>query len=147
MKAISVWQPSASWVVLKWKTIETRTHDKIKGLKGERIVIHASKKIDFNAFTNEYFLDRLKTPLEMENFYIYVGMNRGRIICTAKVVDTRWALNRYYIRQEWNTQAMCEVTGKYLLFLDEIKPIRNPIFFRGRQGIFNVPDEVLKTID
>jgi len=42
--------------------------------------------------------------------------------------------------EEWNRQAMCEVEGKFCLFLEDIKPLTTRIPFRGRQGIFNVPE-------
>ena len=39
---------------------------------------------------------------------------------------------------------MCEVGGRYLLFLAEIELLMKPILFCGRQGIFNVPDELIE---
>lgn len=34
IKCISMWQPWAWWVMRGWKTIETRTHNRFKGLAG-----------------------------------------------------------------------------------------------------------------
>ena len=144
MKAISLWQPWATAVSLKWKTIETRTHARFKSLQGQRIVIHAAKKVDEDV--TDLFYENLPrmTALEIENQFRFVEMCRGKIICTAHVITARWAPNvDFDLHEEWNRQALCEVGGKYLLFLDEIKPLKDRIPWRGRQGIFNVPDEVI----
>ncbi len=145
MKAISLWQPWATAVLLKWKTIETRTHARFKSLQGQRIAIHAAKKVDKDV--TDLFYDNLPrmTALEIENLFRFVEICRGKIMCTAHVITARWAPNvDFDVREKWNRQALCEVGGKYLLFLDEIEPLRNIIPFRGRQGIFNVPDEVIE---
>ena len=49
-----------------------------------------------------------------------------------------------YLIEGWDIKAMCEVAGKFCLFLEDIKPLRSRVPFRGRQGIFNVPDELIK---
>lgn len=49
MKCISLYQPWASAIAYGWKTIETRTHERFRGLVGERIGIHAGKKWDKHA--------------------------------------------------------------------------------------------------
>ena len=143
MKAISLWQPHATWVAMKWKTIETRTHDRFRSLRGQRIIIHAAQKAEDYRLLGEYLPPM--DLVEQQNYTDRVGLQRGRLLCTAKVVIARWAPNIYFdLQEEWNKQGMCEVAGKYLLFLDDIQPLRDMIPFRGRQGIFNVPDELIK---
>lgn len=46
MKAITIWQPWASLIMSGRKAIETRTHDRFKGLVGQRIAIHAGRRWD-----------------------------------------------------------------------------------------------------
>lgn len=46
MKVITLWQPWATWVVLGWKTIETRLHPRFASLAGQVIGIHAGLKFD-----------------------------------------------------------------------------------------------------
>ena len=145
MKAITLWQPWATFVAMRWKTIETRTHARFKGLVGQRIAIHAGLKVDEAAFLNEFLPQRISTPLQVENLIRVVALWRGRLVCTARVVDARWAPNVGFVeREEWNKRAMCEAAGKFCLFLGDIVPLQNMIPFRGRQGIFEVPDEALK---
>ena len=146
MKAISLHQPWATCIAMKWKTIETRTHARFKSLEGQRIAIHAAKKV---VPITSFFCECLPLDgthhdiLKVNNITRFVEICRGKIVCTARVVKARWAPNiGFDLREKWNKQAMCEAAGKFLLFLDEIEPI-NPIPFRGRQGIFNVPDELL----
>ena len=140
MKAISLWQPWAQWVALNLKTIETRTHSRFKCLKGERIAIHAAKEWDPTAWdAAEEYLPVIQIVMTQR-----LRILDGEIVCTVKVVDARWAPNVDFVeREEWNQKALCEVAGKYLLFFDEIEPLKNPIPFRGRQGIFEVPDELI----
>jgi len=146
MKGISLHQPYATFIAMKWKKIETRYHSRFKCLVGERIAIHAAKKVvPITSFMceclplNGTYHDIVK----INNIVRFMEMCRGKILCTALVTRARWAPNiDFDFRKEWNKQAMCEVAGKFLLFLDEIEPI-DPIPFRGHQGIFNVPDELL----
>ena len=144
MKAITLWQPQASWIALNWKTIETRTHERFKSLEGQRIAIHAAKKVDESEIANR-FLPPMD-GLGVQNYLTFINICRGKIVCTARVVECRWAPNvGFDLREEWNRKAMCEVAGKYLLFLDEIEPVSRMIPFRGRPGIFNVSDELVES--
>ena len=144
MKAITLWQPWATFVAIKWKTIETRTHQRLKLLARQRIAIHASKKIDrLGAWTD--YLPPDTSVLQATNMEGLINMSCGTIVCTATVSAVMWAPNVDFVeREEWNEKAMCEVAGKFCLFLEDIKPLKNRIPFRGRQGIFNVPDELIK---
>lgn len=148
MDAISLHQPWATWVAVGWKTIETRTHDRFKRLTGRRIVIHSARKIDKAAFFNNYYYERANlshSPTNAINLSYAVQIFGGKLLCTAKVADCRWAPDLdFEVPAEWNKQAMCDVAGKFCIFLDEIKPLVNRIPFRGRQGIFHVPNELIE---
>lgn len=143
MKAITLHQPWATFIVMGWKTIETRTHQRFKSLADQRIAIHAAKKrIDTDALVNPFrpYMD----PLQCLNLWEFVNICRGKIICTATVTEARWAPNVDFVeRKEWNKKAMCETAGMFCLFLEDVKPIVNKIPFRGRQGIFDMPDDLI----
>ena len=49
LTVISLWRPWCFWVMLGWKTIETRTHDRFANMMGKRIGIHAAQKWDDEA--------------------------------------------------------------------------------------------------
>ena len=139
MKAISLHQPYASFIAMRWKTIETRDHDRFKGLVGHPIAIHAAMKIDRTLnLTGSLALNILRARR--------VPLWQGRVVCTAVVAAGRWShelttLDQY---KSWNRWAMCDVNGKYCLFLEDIQPLVGTVRVRGRQGIFDVPDDVIE---
>ena len=102
MKAISLWQPWATFVTMKWKTIETRTHQWFNGLVGQRIAIHAAMNIDRLGEWTEHVPSGLKM-LDAFNLDVLIGMSCGKTVCTAMVTAVRWAPNRDFMeREEWN---------------------------------------------
>ncbi|HUU40975.1 MAG TPA: hypothetical protein VMW42_08545 [Desulfatiglandales bacterium] len=143
MKAISLHQPWASCVALGLKTIETRNHDRFRRLQGKRIAIHAAKKIDINILID--CVIKAIGKGKGEELASSTFADRGKIVCTAKVIDTGWASPG--ISVDFNKRAMCETAGKFLLFLDEIEPLKEPIPFRGRQGIFHVSDSLIAKLE
>src|SRR3569623_1765459 len=85
LPVISLWQPWAQWVMLGWKTIETRLHARFKGLNGKVIGIHASQHWDSFAkhaacrwMTEERWLETLK-----------LRVPGGHLLGTVTVVDFR----------------------------------------------------------
>jgi hypothetical protein len=134
MKAISLWQPWAQWVALEWKGIETRTHARFAKLEGERIAIHAAKKWD------PHYFDIAFPYLDQDRLYKTRKLVHldGAIICTADVVKTKWLLGTIHEERE----ALCRTKRLFGLFLDQIQTF-DAIPFRGRQGIFEVPDDIL----
>lgn len=149
MKAITLWQPHASWIEMKWKTIETRDHDRFKGLVRKRIAIHAGMEVDREALKTEAFLERMRdhhglNMLSLQNFLTWMMMCRGKIVCTAQVGRAGWECALTMKRSvELDRQAMCRCEGKFMLFLEDIQPLPHPVRVKGGRGIFNVPDELI----
>jgi len=146
MKAISLWQPWATLVALKLKTIETRTHDRFKSLWGERIAFQAAMKFDIDNYWRifEMLISKHMTETQALGVINSSRMFAGKILCTATVLNARWVhKSDGDMQEDWKKQALCEVAGKYCLFLGDIKILKKPIPYKGRQGIFNVPDEVI----
>ena len=145
MKAISLWQPWATLVALKLKTIETRNHSRFRALAGKRIAIHAAQKWNQDGLLVSRLLDGRPLGHALPNIMNidYWAMRcRGKIVCTATVNDTMWAEDAAANRNELECRALCDVEDKFLLFLGDIKPLAKPFPVRGRQGIFTVPDEL-----
>jgi len=149
MKAITLWQPWATLVALKLKTIETRNHDRFKGLVGQRIAIHAARKFDMEGLLVSRMLDSgrfghgVSSLLAMENITRFALLTRGKLVCTARVEQAVWARDCSSSVVELETRALCDVQDKFLLFLEDIEALPEPRWFKGRQGIFNVPDELI----
>ena len=142
MKAISLWEPWATFIMMKKKTIETRTHNRFKGLVGERIAICAALKFDKSGIWKDYLPSDWR--FSISNLLSLTTVTKGTIMCTATVSAARWAPNVDFVeRNEWNKKALCEVGGKYCLFLNDIKPVMGRIPVQGRQGIFEVSDSFI----
>uniref|UniRef100_A0A6M3KPU7 Uncharacterized protein n=1 Tax=viral metagenome TaxID=1070528 RepID=A0A6M3KPU7_9ZZZZ len=115
-----------------------------RGVVGRRIAIHVTQKVDEMAL---FQLARYRpnlTALDIQNFCGYIQMTRGKVLGTVFIQQAKWvSIDDFHGRSKLNAQAMCAVAGKFCLFLEDAKPIVPAIPFRGRQGIFNVPDELL----
>ena len=58
MKALSIKQPWADWILFKDKDIENRTWKLPEGMKGECIYIHAGKKVDLEVADQSDYADK-----------------------------------------------------------------------------------------
>ena len=132
MPIISLWQPWASWVMLGWKTIETRTHDRFRSLRGKRIGIHAALKLDpdWPRVANPYLTDE---QIERTHKFLNVG---GAIIGTAEV------FNYGLLSAHHSDMALtdCHNIDRYGLFLRSLETIE-AIPAKGKQGIWYLPME------
>ena len=111
----------------KWKTIETRTHNRLSILKGQTILIHAGLGVDTSPYTLENpYLTReqiAQNPDEVVS---------GYILGTAFVED-------FMILDSFDSEYAlidCGSTVRYGLYLNEINKFENPIPAKGSQGIW-----------
>jgi len=130
VKALSLWQPWASWVALEWKKIETRKHNHFKSLVGQRILIHAAKKWDERAFPMAW---NYLSPKQIHETQTFKGLHG--LLCTAFVKEHR------YLHIKDSALALCACDNSlYGLILVDIQRLKEPIPWRGGQGIFEVSD-------
>lgn len=132
MKAISLWQPWASAIALGLKRIETRSWS--TSYRGP-LAIHAAKRwqSDQREFAAaEAALDRLPNRLPL-----------GAIVATAELVDVKRS-------EELETEVSAVERlygdyspGRFGWVLDNIKPLDEPVPFKGSQGFFFVPDSLV----
>lgn len=130
LPVITLYQPWASWVMLGWKTIETRRHCKFKSLAGRLIGIHAAMKIDqeAEALARPYLkLDRLERTHE----FIH---QRGCILGTVRVVEVR----KLGTRDSWSALCDCGYSGRWGLVLENPVMFRPAIKVSGHQGIWYI---------
>ena len=135
MKAISLWQPWASLIALGIKKIETR-HWKTN-YRGT-LLIHATKNIGESV------------PIVIARLLKEKGVNvndlpRGALVCMLDLydcveikVDTvmpsffpEWQLGDFDI-------------GRYMWQTRRVMAFKEPIPFRGRQSLFDVPEEIIE---
>ncbi len=130
-KGISLWQPWATLVIDRQKTIETRTHDLFGSLKGQDIFIHAAKKFDNygEACADHYLGGR--------TIWTNTNCPMGVILGIVHVQDFRRLTN------EDSRDALidCGTTLRYGLILTNVRKFEKPIPCRGKQGIFTVDIE------
>jgi hypothetical protein len=137
MKAITLYQPWATWIMLGWKTIETRTRDRFKSLKGQRIAIHAGKYFDVTAVES---LEKSGFKAKFDADFKKPEIIMSAVLCTAFVYEVGW------LRADNSENAMIDCGGldKFGLFLNDVKILKNPLHYKGSQGIFNIPDEYIE---
>ncbi len=132
MKAIVLHRPWADWVMLGWKSIETRTHSRFKSLQGQRIAIVAGKKIDMLWVSSALdWLTDEQIDRTIETLKLDLG---GKIICTVKV---GLFLTKVEKRDEPAALIECDTTRTGLV-LSQIDRVEPPVPVLGRQGIFEV---------
>lgn len=124
IRAISLWQPWAQWVLSGLKPIETRLHARFKSLAGERIAIHATAKWDLDAYPQAA---RYRDFNSLSVFKAKAG-----ILGTVFVERAEW------LNKEHSAQALidCGYIQRFGLFLKDPEFLPTPIAIRGQQGIF-----------
>ena len=128
---LTLWQPWCKWIMLGWKTIETRLHNRFKNLKGKIIGIHVGRKWDKNALS-EASLYLTKEQIDCTELLKDDG---GYINCTAFVSDFR------VCKDEDSQKALvdCGRTKRYGLFLTEIEMYLGPLnIYKGHRGIWYI---------
>lgn len=163
MKAISLWQPWATAMAIGSKRIETRswsTH--YRGL----LAIHASKRCVQSEITH------ISAHWNWCGALRPVGLTMGgdedlkdllpfgAIVAVGNLVDVR-PTGRFTVEEietvrypfgekegslyGWTERQMGNYDlGRFGWVFDWVKPLKEPIPFKGAQGFFNVPDEVLE---
>lgn len=134
MKAISLWQPYAALIALGFKKIETRSWPTT--YRGP-LAIHAAQK------TMPYIEPALRSQMEKQ-----IGMNifdlpRGGIVATVNLIDGMKVTAKN--RPCWPELYYGDYShGRFMWLLADVLPLKKIIPFRGRQGLFDIPDEALQ---
>lgn len=132
LPCITLIQPWATWIMLGWKTIETRTHNRFSGLSRMQIGIHAGKSWDHIAAAAA---SRYLRPDQMQKYKddkFNEQFPFGALIATAFVYQFR---PLFSIEDSRDALIDCTNTKRYGLFLRDIKPI-DPIKISGKQGLW-----------
>jgi len=153
MKAISIWQPHASLIVMGLKPFETRSWTAWKSLIGKRIWIHAGKALDDLLDLNEYLEDRnaghhdqdydaYVEALRACGFKYLRDMPRGCLIGTAVLEASLPTENLTNPGPFGNFGP-----GRFAWQMTDPIPLATPIPFAGKQGFFEVQDYVFSSAD
>ena len=135
MKAISLWQPWASLMAMELKRDETR-HWKTS-YRGT-LLIHAAKKVvSWPSITIQGVFDGIAfQPSDLP---------LGKILCQVELFDCekiRWNTKIGYPESEFGDYTI----GRYRWRTKNLLTFKDPIPFRGSQGFFNVPDDLIEEV-
>lgn len=143
MKAISLWQPWASAIALGAKTIETRSWS--TSYRGP-IAIHAAKRtnelIEIFVKNSELYAD-VRALREFQGKKIAEAFPLGSVVATARLVD---CLPSEKITDLSSSNLILGdfSPGRFGWILKDIKALPEPLPYRGRQGLFEIPDSVFE---
>jgi hypothetical protein len=147
MKALSLWQPHAQAIMLGLKPYETRGWS--TNYRGP-LAIHAAKKeFRYKDYPLDYYQEVCR-QLKQAGFPFY-ALDYGKILCVVDVVDCIATANlrgRIGLYEFWGDFRDKGEDGKWrsAFKLENIRVIpahKRPIV-TGRQGFFNVPDDILQ---
>lgn len=139
MKAISLWQPWATLWVLKIKKYETRHWPFPDWHKGP-VAIHAAKKTIKLEDMGDYWMEGVLTALNKAGVD-YPDLPKGAIIGFCKQITSykitwRQGDDLEDMLGDWSL-------GRYCWKADNMATLKYPVQFTGRQGLFNIPDELI----
>lgn len=127
MKALSLWQPSASLIARGVKTIVTMLS--ATDHRGP-IAIHAAKTLDLAGSPDD--LCRSALGREWRS-----GVPLGAVVAVAWLVDVSPASNYRIGLTNADLAAGVFSDDRWAWALTDVRPLRRPIPHAGRQGLFN----------
>lgn len=122
---ITLYQPWATWVIRGWKTIETRTHNRLYCLRKKTVLIHAGQKLDKSAMDNIY-LTKEQLSFNPEEIV------HSAILGSVYIDETGLLCGDDYE----NKSALIYTKDRYGLFLEKIEQFAEPIPAKGDMGIW-----------
>ncbi len=152
MKALPLWQPWASLVAAGAKRVETRHWPAPPALLGRRIAIHATQTRDhLHCVATEPFRGRLRDAHQAGELVLIGGeLPLGAIVATV-VLDRCRAITPASATELLEHDPYEYAFGNYSLtdgpryawVLTHVEALARPVAFRGSQGLFEVPDDLL----
>lgn len=131
--ALTIWQPWAWAIARAGKDVENRTWAPPRSAIGRPIAIHAGKRFDDDATDTIWLM--LDDDLQDQMPVCAEDCTRGAIIAVATLADVK-ALGEGSARfSEW-------YGGPVGWLLSDVIELPMPVFCRGAQGLWRVPDDI-----
>ena len=150
MKAISLWEPWASLMMLGAKTIETRSWP--TKYRGELLICAAQGGLsnrELSILLNEYmFRDALKS---LSNGDLQISdLNFGRALCLVDLVDCipteRMKALSLLHPESVEFQFGNYEDGRFAWITKNLRPLLHPFKMKGGQRIFNISQNEMETV-
>jgi hypothetical protein len=151
MKALSLWQPWATLIAIGAKSIETRSWSTT--YRGP-LAIHAAKKWDratSRMCADEPFRSQLLAA-GYEPQRSDWGLPLGAVVALARVEDCFQFKAADMVNRQGERRPLPDemerafgdyFPGRFGLILRDVRKLERPIPYRGHQGPFDIPDEML----
>jgi len=138
MKAISLWQPWATLMAQRLKRIETRSW--YTAYRGP-LLIHAAKrkptKQEVTFLQDECF--------DHDAYFYPYDLVFGALLCRVDLVDcVPTGTAKTPMPDELEYHLGNYNPGRYMWITDNLQVFYRPIPYRGRQRLFDVPEEVIR---
>jgi hypothetical protein len=148
LKAITLWQPWASLIVTGAKKIETRSWStRYRG----PLAIHAAQtwNNELDALMSYWHIQGGLAPLKGQpldlKFETWAGVHgedlpKGCIIAICDLIDCRPA-GEFMVKEIEIEKNFGDFTpGRFGWILSNVRPLENPIYIKGSQGLWNWDD-------
>lgn len=135
MKALSLWQPWSSAIAYGHKTVETRGWPtRHRG----PVAIHAARR-----WTDVEKDCALHFAIQTDDQRL-VAPPLGAIVAVANIVGCRES--SWFDGRIGNIERMLGDygEGRYGFILEDVVALRHPVPYRGMQGMFTVPDDIIE---
>ena len=142
MKTISLWQPWASLWVLQIKKYETRSWPFPHWHTGPVAIHAAKKKVDLWEDISDHHLDGIFMALNKAGLN-HDDLPRGALIGVCDCIRSAPILRYQKDELEEMLGDWTINSGRYCWTPKNMRALKAPILFRGRQGLFNVDDHII----
>ncbi len=137
MKAISLWEPWATAMMLGLKKIETRSWP--TRYRGDLLICASKLKMD----------DTARAILGEVAFCVPKPMQvrPGHALCVVRLVSCDMMGGGYTGHLGYPECVLGDYTpGRYAWITTDLRPLARPFSVTGRQGLFDVADELVKEV-
>jgi len=139
MKALTLWQPWATLVAIGAKKVETRSWG--TNYRGP-LAIHAAKRVNKKdlglCFENPFFESLTQGGYRLIAYHLFKGntLPHGAIVATCELVDVQRIDRDFVLPAEPELSFGDFTLGRYAWFLANIEELKEPIPYKGAQGLW-----------
>lgn len=150
MKAISIWQPNASLLLVGPKRYETRGWRLPRSIVGTRVAIHAAKATGDLIELAQYVSDRNDGAPVEEAFDRYLRAIMAAGFRTLRELPLGCVIGSVVFKESVPSELAEDhgnfgdfSPGRFAWMAADARLLPEPVPFRGMQGFFDVPDELI----